>query len=175
MGEEHYHIRVKKGHVKRLRFWFAPISQKILDADADWLEDEELSCDNICTKALFYPILRKHFPGEFQWHEEINVMPMKNVRGTIRETRAVVNALEHNYDDPRLRSYKKTFAIDLLVDADEYEEKYAEASEAEKIKAIEEHKDVLIEYYTAICDYLDDIVKRYEPQGFLGVAICAPH
>ena len=175
MGEDHYHIRVKKGHVKRLRFWFAPISQKILDADADWLEEEELSCDNICTRELFYPILKKHFPGEFQWHNEINVMPFKNVRGLIRETRAVCHALEYNYDDPRLRSYKRTFAIDLLVNAEEYDEKYATASESEKKKAVEEHKDVLIEYYSAICDYLDDICSRYEPKGFLGIAICAPH
>lgn len=175
MPEESYHIRVRKGHQRRLRFWFAPISQAILDADADWLEDEELSCDNICTHELFYPFIQKHFPGEFKWRNEINVMPFSNVHDMVKEVRFVAKALDQNYHDHRLAPYKKNFAIDLLVNAEEYDAKYATASEAEKNAAVEKHKGVIIEFYNKICDYLDEVCKKYEPKGFLGIAICAPH
>ncbi len=175
MPEESYHIRVRKGHQRRLRFWFAPISQAILDADADWLEDEELSCDNICTHELFYPFIEKHFPGEFKWRNEINIMPFSNVHDMVKEVRSVTESLEKDYRNPRLAPYKKNFAIDLLVNGEEYDEKYATASESEKMAAVESHKGVITEFYTKICDYLDEMCSTYEPKEFLGIAICAPH
>ncbi len=175
MAEKHYHIRVRKGHQRRLRFWFAPVSPKIMNADADWLEDAELSCDNICTKELFYPFIEKHFPGEFKWKNEINLMPFANVLEMTEEVRKVAGLLEKNYNDPRLRKYKQNFAIDLLVNAEEYDEKYVDATEAECLKGIEEHKDVIIEFYLKICDYLEETINTYKPQGFDAIAICAPH
>ncbi len=175
MSDDHYHIRVKKGHHKRLRFWFAPVSPKIMNADADWLEDAELSCDNICTKELFYPFIQKYFPGDFQWRNEINLMPFANVLEMTEEVRKVSALMRKNYNDPRLRRYKKNFAIDLLVNAEEYEEKYMDAPESVRFAAIEEHKDVIIEFYDKICDYLEETVKTYKPKGFDAIAICAPH
>lgn len=175
MSEESYHIRVRKGHQSRLRFWFAPVSREIMNADADWLEKEELSCDNICTHELFYPFIQKHFPGEFKWRNEINIMPFSNVREMVHEVRSVSRALENDYHNPRLIPYKKNFAIDLLVNAEEYDAKYSAASDSVKIAAVEEHKEVIIEFYKKICDYLDSMCTEYEPKGFLGIAICAPH
>ncbi len=175
MSEEHYHIRVKRGHQRRLRFWFAPVSPAIMNADADWLDDAELSCDNICTKELFYPFIEKHFPKEFKWRNELNLMPFANVLDMTTEVRKVCAAMKKNYHNPKLARYKKNFAIDLLVNAEEYEIHYLDASESEREAAIEEHKDVIIEFYTKICDYLEETVKEYKPQGFDAIAIYAPH
>ena len=49
MTEERYRIRMKRGHHKKLRFWFCPVNEKIMNADADWLEDAELSCEHRAT------------------------------------------------------------------------------------------------------------------------------
>ncbi len=175
MSEDTFHIPIRKGHHKKLRFWFAPISQAIMDADADWLENEELSCDNICTRELFYPFIEKFFPGEFKWRNEINIMPFDRIHGMIEEVRKVVKTLTKDYYDPTLLPYKQGFAIDLLVSPEEYDEKYVDAPDSITRTAIEDHKSVIIDFYTGIADYLDEICDRYEPEGFLGVAICAPH
>ena len=90
MAEDRYRIRVRRGHHKKLRFWFAPVSEKIMNADADWLSDAELSCDNLPTKQLFYPFIKKYYPGEFLWKNELNLMPFDNVRAMTREVRKVV-------------------------------------------------------------------------------------
>ncbi len=175
MSDEHYHIRVRKGHHKRLRFWFAPVSPAIMNADADWLEDAELSCDNICTKELFFHFIKKHFPGEFQWKNEINLMPFANVLEMVDEVRKVSRLMEKNFNDPRLRRYKKNFAIDLLVNAEEFDANYLDAPDSVRMQAIEEHKDVIIEFYNRICDYLEETINTYKPKGFDAIAICAPH
>ena len=103
MTEERYRIRMKRGHHKKLRFWFCPVNEKIMNADADWLEDAELSCEHRATRQLFYPFIKKYFPGEFLWKNELNLIPMKNVRMLEKELRACIRLLKDGkLDDPRL-------------------------------------------------------------------------
>ncbi len=175
MADGAYRIRMKRGHSKRLRFWFCPVNDKIMNADQDWPEEAELSCDHLCTKQLFYPFIKKYYPGEFQWKNELNLMPFDNVRAMIREVRKVTKLMKRNFNDPRLRPYKKRIEIDLLVDSDEYEEKYMTASDLVRRQAVEEHAGVVIEFYTRLCDWLEKSMDRYEPQGYKYMAIFAPH
>ena len=71
MAASEYHIRVKRGHHARLRFWFDPMSDDIWNGDADLIMEDELSCDNICTHELFFPIIERFFPGEARcYHSE---------------------------------------------------------------------------------------------------------
>ena len=88
-AENRYRIRIRRGHNRKLRFWFAPVSEKIMNADADWIEEAELSCDNLATKQLFFPFIEKYYPGEFEWRNELNLMPFENVRAMTREVRKV--------------------------------------------------------------------------------------
>ena len=175
MAEQRYRIRVRRGHNKKLRFWFAPVSEKIMNADADWLEDAELSCDNLATKQLFFPFIKKYYPGEFLWRNELNLMPFENVRAMTREVRKVVKLMRKNYSDPRLMRYKRFFSIDLIVDSDEFEEKYMDAPEYVREKAIEENKEVICEFYLTLSNWLDKTMDKYEPMGFTAIAIFAPH
>lgn len=175
MPEKTFQIRVRRGHVRRLRFGFCPVNEKIMNADADWPENEELCCDTICTRELFFPFIEKYYKGKFKFRNELNVMPFGDVAAMSAEVRRVQKMLKDNYSDPYLDQYKKNFAIDLLVDGDEYDQKYLEASDAEKEKGVEEHVDVICTFYGKICDYLEDEVKRLSPKGFNAMAIWAPH
>ena len=174
-NDQQYHIRVRRGHHQRLRFWFAPVDDRIMNARADWLDDAELSCDNLCTKELFYPFIRKYYPGKFEWKNELNLMPIDSVLAMTNECRHVAKLLKKNYHDPRLKAYKRHYSIDLLVTEDEYERLYANAPAAAKEKAVEDHADVIIEFYKTVCDYLEETVKEYAPKGFHSIAIYAPH
>lgn len=173
--EDGYRIRMKRGHSRKLRFWFCPVNDKIMNADQDWDEDSELSCDNICTKELFFHFIKKYYPGEFLWKNELNLMPFDNVRAMINEVRKVTRALGKNYHNPKLKKYKKNFDIDLLVDSAEYEEKYMSATDSERQRAVEEHVDVIIEFYTRLCNWLEKSMDKYEPLGYNNMAIFAPH
>lgn len=175
MSEDRYHIRMKKGHNRRLRFWFCPVNDKIMNADQDWPEEAELSCDNICTRTLFFPFIRKYYPGEFEWKNELNLMPFDNVRAMIREVRKVARVMKRNFNDPRLKKYTRNIDIDLLVDSEEYEEKYMSAPDSVRRQAVEEHADVVIEFYTRLTDWLEKTMDQYEPEGYQYMAIFAPH
>ena len=175
MSDKTYHIKMKRGHHKRLRFWFCPVNDKIMNADQDWPEEAELSCDNICTKELFFPFIRKYYPGEFLWKNELNLMPFEDVRAMIKEVRKVARLMKRNFSDPRLKKYIRNIDIDLLVDSEEYEEKYMNASDPARRRAVEEHADVIIEFYNRLCDWLEKSMDRYEPEGWSYMAIFAPH
>ena len=136
MTEERYRIRMKRGHHKKLRFWFCPVNEKIMNADADWLEDAELSCEHRATRQLFYPFIKKYFPGEFLWKNELNLMPFENVRAMTKEVRKVVKLMRRNYADPRLARYKKFFSIDVLVDTETFEEKYIDQPDYVRDQAV---------------------------------------
>ena len=78
----------------------------------------------------------------------------------------IVYLMEHpeiNVDENRRSEYQK-----------EYDEKYFEASTQERQAAVLEHLDVVSAFYTKICDYLDEMLEKYEPQGFEYIAISAP-
>jgi len=174
MANSGYRIRMKRGHSRRLRFWFAPVSERIMNADADWLEDAELSVDSICCKELFFPFIEKYLPDKFLWHNELNLMPFGNVLDMVKEVRRVASMMKKNYNDPRLLPYKSHIALDLLMSSEEYEARYSASPEAEKQRAIEEHIGVAIEFYERLCKWLEDTVRRYEPLGFNAIAIFAP-
>lgn len=175
MADSEYSIRVKRGHHSRLRFWFDPMNQKILDGDADLIYPDELSCDNICTHELFYPFIEKHFPGKFLFRNELNLMPLANVKEMVSEVRSCIDVLNAgDFDSPLLDIVREGIAIDLLVPEEEYDEKYFEASTQERQAAVLEHLDVVSAFYTKICDYLDEMLEKYEPQGFEYIAISAP-
>ena len=91
MAASEYRIRVKRGHHARLRFWFDPMSDDIWNGDADLIMEDELSCDNICTHELFFPIIERFFPGEFRWRNELNLMPMEDVKDMIDEIRDLID------------------------------------------------------------------------------------
>lgn len=175
MAEERYHIRMKRGHNRRLRFWFCPVNDKIMNADQDWPEEAELSCDSICTRELFFPFIKKYYPGEFLWKNELNLMPFDQVRAMIKEVRKYARLMKRNWNDPRLRKITKRIDIDLLVDSEEYEEKYMNAPDVVRRRAVEENADVVIEFYTRLCDWLEKTMDHYEPAGYNNMAIFAPH
>ena len=175
MTEERYRIRMKRGHHKKLRFWFCPVNEKIMNADADWLEDAELSCEHRATRQLFYPFIKKYFPGEFLWKNELNLMPFENVRAMTKEVRKVVKLMRRNYADPRLARYKKFFSIDVLVDTETFEEKYIDQPDYVRDQAVEENKEVICEFYLTLCNWLDKTMDKYEPLGFHDMAIFAPN
>ena len=172
---EPYRIRMKKGHNIRLRFWFCPVNDKIMKANQDWDEDTELSCDNICTKEMFYPFIEKYFPGDFKWRNELNLMPFDNVRAMTNEVRRVIKLMSANFKDPRIAKYTENIDIDLLVDSEEYEELYLSAPDRVRRKAVEEHANVIIDFYTRLCDWLEKSMDRFEPLGYRYMAIFAPH
>ncbi len=174
MAQNGYRIRMKRGHSRRLRFWFAPVSEKIMNADADWLEEAELSVDNICCRELFFPFIVKYLPGEFKWRNELNLMPFGNVRDMTKEVRKVAAMMKKNFNDPKLAPYKTGITLDLLMSAEEYESRYSGASEAEKQRAIKQYSGVVVEFYERLCRWLDNTVDRYEPMGFNAIAIFAP-
>lgn len=175
MSEDRYRIRIRRGHHRKLRFWFCPVNDKIMNADADWPEDAELSCDNLATRQFFFPFIKKYYPGEFLWRNELNLMPFENVRAMTKEVRKVVKLMRKNYSDPRLARYKKHFALDLIVDPDEYEEKYLDLPESAKARAIEENKEVICEFYLTLANWLDKTMDKYEPAGYHSMAVFAPH
>ncbi len=175
MSENMYRIRMRRGHHKRLRFGFCPVNDRIMNADQDWPEEAELSCDTICTRELFFPFIEKYYPDEFKWRNELNLMPFDNVRAMIREVRRVTRVMKRNWNDPRLRKYKRYIEIDLLVDSEEYEEKYMQASDAVRKRAVEEHSQVVTDFYTRLCDWLEKTMDEYEPEGYKYMAIFAPH
>ena len=80
MEEKKYKIKIRRGHSDKLCFWLDPLSQEILDGDADLIEEDELSCDNKCMHRLVGPFLRQYYPGKIRWKNELNLIPMKNVR-----------------------------------------------------------------------------------------------
>ncbi len=175
MSDSEFRIRAKRGHHSRLRFWFDPMNQKILDGDADLIYPDELSCDNICTHELFLPFIEKFFPGKFLFRSELNLMPMSNVKEMVEEVRACIDLIDQgDMENPRLNIVRDGFAIDLLVPEEEYDEKWFDASPEEVKDAIYERRNVITAFYTKICDYLDEMVNKYEPQGFEYIAISAP-
>ena len=151
------------------------MNQKILDGDADLIYPDELSCDNICTHELFLPFIEKFFPGKFLFRSELNLMPMSNVKEMVEEVRACIDLIDQgDMENPRLIIVRDGFAIDLLVPEEEYDEKWFDASPEEVKDAIYERRNVITAFYTKICDYLDEMVNKYEPQGFEYIAISAP-
>ena len=175
MSDSEYQIRVKRGHHSRLRFWFDPMNQKILDGDADLIYPDELSCDKLIAHDLFLPFVLQYFPGEFLYKTELNLMPFDNVKEMVREVRACIALLdEGDLDNPRLDVIREGLTLENLVSNEEYDEKYMDSTSAEKDKAIREHLDVASAFFTKICDYLDEMIDKYEPQGFDYIAISTP-
>ena len=80
MEEKRYKIKIRRGHSDKLCYWLDPLSQEILDGDADLIEEDELSCDNKCMHRLVDPFFRQYYPGKIRWKNELNMIPMKNVR-----------------------------------------------------------------------------------------------
>ena len=146
MSDSEYQIRVKRGHHSRLRFWFDPMNDKILNGDADLIYPDELSCDKLISHDLFLPFVVKYFPGEFLFKTELNLMPLNNVKEMVKEVRACIALLEEeDLDNPRLDLIREGLTLENLVSNDEYDEKY-EALE-EKYNALEEQlaeKDSLL-------------------------------
>lgn len=175
MADSEYKIRVKRGHHSRLRFWFDPMSQQILDGDADIIYPDELSCDKLYAKDFVFPFIEKFFPGEFLFRNELNLMPFENVRETVAEMRACIALLDSgDFDNPRLNPVRDAFTLDNLVSGEEYDEKYFDFSSAEKHEIMLEHLNVISEFYKTICDYLDEMLDKYEPKGFEYIAISTP-
>ena len=175
MAGEHYVIRMRKGHSSKLRFWFAPVSDTIMNADADWEEEAELSCNYVHTRRLVFPIIRKFYPGEFLWHNELNLMPFEDALKLSKQLRKIARLLRKNYDDPRLASYKKLFRIELLVSSEEYEEKYEGKPDYICEAGIRENIDVVTEFYLKLAAWIETTINEYEPLGFNAIAISAPH
>lgn len=175
MATGEYRIRVKRGHSKRLRFWFDPMSDAIWNGDADLILEDELSCDNICTHELFFPIIERFFPGEFLWRNELNLMPMEDVKDMIDEIRDLIEILDAgDIRNKRLNYLRAGYAVDLLVPEDEYEERYYGRPRSVQVQGVIDHLYVISDFYQTIADYLDEMVDKYEPKGFKYIAISAP-
>ncbi|MDO4804448.1 MAG: hypothetical protein Q4A32_06495 [Lachnospiraceae bacterium] len=175
MADSEFKIRVKRGHLSKLRFWFDPMSQEILDGDADLIYPDELSCDKLYARDFVFPFIERFFPGEFKFRNELNLMPFENVRELVAEMRACIDLLDSgDFDNPRLNPVRDAFTLDSLVPGDEYDDKYFDLSSIEKHKIMLEHLDVVSTFYTTICDYLDEMIEKYEPQGFEYIAISTP-
>ena len=175
MAASEYRIRVKRGHHARLRFWFDPMSDDIWNGDADLIMEDELSCDNICTHELFFPIIERFFPGDFRWRNELNLMPMEDVKDMIDEIRDLIDILDAgDIKNKRLNYLREGYAVDLLVPEDEYMENYYGRPQRVQVQGVIDHLHVISEFYQTIADYLDEMVDKYEPKGFKYIAISAP-
>ncbi|MBQ6386812.1 MAG: hypothetical protein IJJ38_11680 [Lachnospiraceae bacterium] len=174
MADVHYRIRMKNGHSRKLRFWFAPVSPAIMNADADWEEEAELSVSYPHARRMVYPLIRKYYPGEFLWENELNLMPFENAARLASYMKKLAKLLRRNYNDPRLAPYRKLFRIELLVSPSEYEETYAEAPEYVREKGIEENIDTAVDFYLRLAAWIEQTIREYEPKGFDAIAISAP-
>ena len=175
MEEKRYKIKIRRGHSDKLCYWLDPLSQEILDGDADLIEEDELSCDNKCMHRLVDPFFRQYYPGKIRWKNELNMIPMKNVRMLEKELRACIRLLkEGKLDDPRLDIVRDEFDLKLLIPAKIYSEKYEGQSDEVILRGLYEHMYILINFYRTIADYLAEMVEKDEPEGFLYVAFSAP-
>ena len=174
MAEEQYQIRMRNGYHKKLRFHFAPVSPAIMNADADWLYDGELAVSYLHTRKLVYPFIKKYYPGEFHWNDELNPMPFENAQKMAKQLRKVARLLEDDYLNPRLKSYRKLFSIDLLVSKEEYDEKYDDAPSYVKEQAVQEHIGVATQFYRKLASWILTTIEVYEPEGCDAIAIWAP-
>lgn len=175
MADEQFQIRIKKGYSKKLRFHFAPVSDAIMKADADWLTEAEISCSFIHTRKLVYPFIKKYFPGKFVFEDELNLMPFEDAERMARQLRKVARLLEKDYMNPRLASYKKLFSIELLVSPDEYEERYEDASSFVREQGIRENISVVTTFYRRLSSWILETIEEYGPKGCNAIAIWAPH
>ncbi|MEE8826899.1 MAG: hypothetical protein SOH48_07910 [Eubacteriales bacterium] len=174
MADTQFHIAVKRGHSRKLRFGFCPVSPKIMNADRDWPEKEELCCDTLCGQELLYPFIRRYFHGKFRWKNELNLMPFSDVTDMCREMRRVIGVLKTDPESPSIRPYTGGFAIDLLVSPEDYDEHFVDASASEKYRAIMSRIGVITEFYETVCGYLEDAVAKFEPKGYTAIAIWSP-
>ncbi len=169
------HIPVRRGHVDSLRFWMVPVNRDIMNADADWLIDEELSCDNLCIHELFLPFILRYHKGRFKWKNEINLISFKGVRAMSADVRRVCDLLQNDYENPELDELKKHCTLDLLVSRAEYQSRYLDLSNEERAAAVRANIGVVIRFYTEIADWMDEMLQKYRPLGFNAIAVCAPH
>ena len=175
MAEVEYHIPVRRGHSARLRFWFDPISDEILEGNADLPIKDELSCDNPASHRLLLPLISRNFEGVFYYKNELNLVPMKDIARLIADLLTCAELLENgSWSDPVLREVRQNATIELLVPEDVYTEQYETASRSERSAAVASHLDVITEFYRTVAGYLEEMTAKYGKKGFRWIAISTP-
>ncbi|MCR5295035.1 MAG: hypothetical protein K6E30_07695 [Lachnospiraceae bacterium] len=172
MAEAEYHIQIRRGHSVRLRFWFDPISERILRGRDDLPIKDELSCDAHIAIRLLLPVISRFFKDKFYFHNELNLMYFNDVRKLIDELRNLSYCLElREFDKVSMGFLEDRLSIEMLVPEDVYEERYKNASPEEQREAVISHLPVLGEFYRNIADYLAAMIDKYEKKGFEWIAI----
>ena len=174
MENEEYQIPMQVGHSRRLRFRLAPVSKKIMNADADWLDDAELCIDNITAHELLLPYIEMFFTDAFQFHNELNLMPFSAAGRMADEIRADVMKMKKDFDDPSLDRIRPHIALDLIVPPEVYSSNYVLASAFEKNEAVRKHLKTVTDFYGKVTDWIDQSIKKYEPLDFHDFAVTAP-
>ena len=168
-----YEIPRRVGYTKELTFRIAPVSKAIMNADADWLYDDELCIDNAAATALLRPFLDEYLKKPFKAHDEINVMAFSRVRLLIDALTETSTMLLEHYDEPVLKSFKNYIPLDVVLPPEE-RDKAALASRAEKERLLKDNIDVVTNFYGFVADHLSAVIKDFGAKGFRHIAITSP-
>ena len=145
-----------------------------MNADADWLDSEEICIDNITAHELLLPFIERYMPSEFLFHNEINLMPLSKAAAMSGEIRNTALLLQRDYGNAALAGLKEHLAIDLLVSAEDYNAKYLLLSPGQKEQAVQDHIGTAIAFYVRIAKWLDSMTSKYVPLGFSDLAVTSP-
>jgi len=173
MAKRHYSIPAEIGYTKELTFRLAPVSKTIMNADADWIYDDELCLDNDAANALLMPFLEEYLKRPFKARDEINIMGFSRVKELISALRETAAMLEQHYDDPAMRAFEQYIPLEVVLPPDE-RDLAATATRSERAKILKKNIGTVIEFYSLIADHLEDIIDRYGKKGFRHIAITSP-
>jgi len=168
-----YEIPHQIGYTKDLTFRIAPVNKAIMNADADWLYDDELCIDNTAATALLRPFLDEYLKKPFKAHDEINVMAFSRVKLLIEALRETSTMLLEHYDEPALKSFKNYLPLDVVLSPEE-RDKAALASRAEKERLLKDNIEVVTDFYRFVADHLTSVISDFGPRGFRHIAITSP-
>ncbi len=175
MAEAEYHIPVRRGHSARLRFWFDPISEEIMEGNADLPIKDELSCESHAAHRLLLPLINRNFDGVIYFKNELNLITMPEIAKLTADLNSCADLLEEgSWSDPLLRDVRQSASIEVLVPEDVYNESYEMASRSERAEAVETHLHVIAEFYREVANYLAEMTEKYGKKGFKWIAVSTP-
>ena len=173
MAKSHYSIPAEIGFTKELTFRLAPVSKAIMNADADWVYDDELCLDTEAASVLLRPFIDEYLKKPFKARDEINIMGFARVRELISALRETSALLEQHFDDPAMKAFEQYIPLTIILPPEE--RMTAEtASKADQRRILKKNIGTVTEFYSIVADHLDDVMDRYGKKGFRYIAITSP-
>lgn len=174
MSQSNYEIPVQTHHAKSLTFRMAPVSKAIMNAEADWITDDELCVDDETGRTLLLPFISESLKKPFAFGDEINILAFSGLKVVIRSLRETVVMLTNHYDDPAMKTFIDHIPAELLV-GEEKRDAVRRASAAKKAAIRRENIGVLADFYTNVANALTKIGKSYGTKGFRHLAITSAY